>query len=248
MIEKLTADVIYKYSYYQVFLLVLGYFVLLYFGLAPLFNAVCRLLARRKLLHRITDKPVSAQQIRSEIGHSLVSVFIFGLSGIPVVYLIRNGVIRTATDTVIHVIVAVVILTIWNELHFFLVHRIMHLPYFMKRVHYIHHRSVIPTVYSVYSFHWFEALLLSTVPLTIAPFVALPAKSFIIYPLTSVLLNYAGHCNYRFGQGGGSAWTLFGTNHNDHHSKFKKNYGFATDLLDRIYFKLTSHKSNADSK
>jgi hypothetical protein len=47
----------------------------------------------------------------------------------------------------------------------------MHQKFMMKQIHYIHHKSNIPTVYSVFSFHWIEALLLSTVPITIIPLI-----------------------------------------------------------------------------
>ncbi|NQY09838.1 MAG: sterol desaturase family protein [Flavobacteriales bacterium] len=166
--------------------------------------------------------------------HSLKSVLIFGFSGLPIVYLIRSGDITLLPNTFLNVVIGIALLTAWNEIHFFVVHRIMHLPFFMRNVHIIHHTSKTPTVYSVYSFHWFEALLLSTVPLTITPFVPFSIMAIFLYPLASILLNYAGHCNYRFGKGTGASWKLFGTFHNEHHAKGKKNYGFASDLLDKL--------------
>ncbi|MGB3946481.1 MAG: sterol desaturase family protein, partial [Bacteroidia bacterium] len=96
--------------------------------------------------------------------------------------------------------------------------------------------------YSVYSFHWLEALLLSTVPLTIVPFIPFSFISIALYPLTSILINYSGHCNYRFGNGNGKSWSLFGTNHNEHHFKNKKNYGFLLQFFDTINSKLANNK------
>ncbi|WP_371735312.1 sterol desaturase family protein [Zobellia sp. B3R18] len=111
----------------------------------------------------------------------------------------------------------------------------MHQKFMMRHVHFVHHKSRIPTVYSVFSFHWVEALLLSTVPVTIAPFVPFSIIAIFIYPLISILLNFAGHCNYRFGSGKGKGWKLFGTHHNEHHSRGRQNYGFALHLLDKIF-------------
>ena len=144
------------------------------------------------------------------------------------------GVVTLLPDTVFNILSGIVILSLWNEVHFFIVHRIMHLPFFMKNVHYIHHRSKVSTVYAVYSFHWFEAFLLSTVPLTIMPFIPFSPFAIFLYPLASVLLNYSGHCNYRFGKGNGKSWIFFGTHHNQHHFKGRKNYGFALNFLDRL--------------
>ena len=107
----------------------------------------------------------------------------------------------------------------------------------MRNVHYIHHKSRVSTVYSVFSFHWLEALLLSTIPLTIVPFIPFSIVAVFIYPLVSILLNFAGHCNYRFGDGKGTSWKLFGTYHNEHHSRGRKNYGFSLNFLDKLFSK-----------
>lgn len=233
--QEIIENIIYNYNYMSLFGLTLVYFLFLYLALAPTFLAICKLLNRRGLLHKIIDKKVKRKQLNFEIKHSLQSIFIFGFSILPIIYLIRIDKIILLSDTFINVLLGVVVLTIWNEIHFFMVHRIMHLPFFMKRVHFVHHQSRIPTVWSVYSFHGFEAFLLSTVPLTIMPFVPFSIVAVFLYPLASILLNYAGHCNYRFGDGYGNSWKLFGTFHNEHHSKGRDNYGFASNALDKFY-------------
>ncbi len=174
--------------------------------------------------------------------HSFKSIVIFGFSTIPIVYLVRTGKVTLLPDTFFNVFIGLLVLNLWNEIHFFIVHRIMHLPFFMRKVHFVHHKSKVPTVYSVYSFHWLEAFLLSTVPLTIVPFLPFSFFSIAIYPLTSILINYSGHCNYRFGNGTGKSWQLFGTHHNEHHSKNNKNYGFVLQIFDQIISKLNKLK------
>jgi len=223
---------IYSYSYAQLFFLTTAYFLFLYFGIAPLFLQVCKLLHRNGLLQKISSREIPKEQVRLEVRNSVRSIIIFGFSSWPIIYLVRQGTISLLPDTVFNVMAGLIILTIWNEVHFFTIHRIMHLPYFMRRIHAVHHRSVVPTVYSVYSFHWLEAFLLSTVSLTIAPFVSFSPIAIGLYPLVSVLLNYAGHCNYRFGSGTGPSWKILGTRHAEHHVKQSRNYGFATNFLD----------------
>lgn len=225
-------SIIYSLSYTQLFLLTTAYFLLLYFGLAPVFNYACKVLHKNGVLQKIAPGEVTREQTVFEISHSVRSILIFGLSGIPVIYLVRIGVVKLLPDTFLNIVVGLLILNIWNEVHFFVVHRIMHIQFFMKRVHYIHHRSVVPTVYSVYSFHWLEALLLSTVPLTIVPFVPFSPWAVALYPLSSILINYSGHCNYRFGSGAGPSWQTLGTRHAEHHYKRSRHYGFATSFMD----------------
>jgi len=206
---------------------------------APIFLWACKFLIHYNIVHKIIDKAVPKKQLRWEKLHSLKSIFIFGFSAFPVIYLVRINAITLIPDTFFNVILGIVLLTIWNEVHFFLVHRLMHIPFFMKNVHVVHHKSIVPTVYSVYSFHWLEALLLSTVPFTLVLFMPLSAMAIFIYPFASIILNFSGHCNYRFGNGEGAAWKLFGTHHNEHHTKFTKNYGFASNLLDILNDKLS---------
>jgi sterol desaturase/sphingolipid hydroxylase (fatty acid hydroxylase superfamily) len=235
-------NILHNWSYLSILLATIAYFIFLYFGLAPLFLFVCRSLERKKIVTKIAGGEVSDQQTKFEIRHSTLSIIIFGFSSWPLIYLIRNGTIALLPDTIFNIITGLVLLNVWNEVHFFIVHRIMHLPLFMRKVHFIHHRSAVPTVWSVYSFHWLEAALLSTVPLTLAPFVPLSPLAIGLYPLSSVLLNYAGHCNYRFGNGEGPSWQLLGTRHAEHHYRRRQNYGFASDILDWLYSNFNQKK------
>ncbi len=221
-------------SYLQGYGLTVVYFAVLYFGLGPLFLGGCRQLAKWGWVHQIRPSAPASRQVPFEIRNSVVSILVFGLSGVVMVYLVRQGVVHLRPDTPGNTVVGVALLTLWNELHFFVVHRFLHLPFLYRRVHQVHHRSKVPTVFSVYSFHWLEALLLSTVPLTIAPWVDFSATAILLYPVASILLNYAGHCNYRFGDGQGRAWKLLATRHGSHHHLNRGGYGFATDLLDRL--------------
>nr|WP_271711496.1 sterol desaturase family protein [Marinigracilibium pacificum] len=220
------------------------YFIALYFVLAPLFLTLCKRLEKLSVIEKISDRKVTKSQIRYEIKNSCISILIFAFSGIPIISLIRSGQIATQTDTLQNIIIGILVLTTWNEIHFFIVHRIMHIPFFLKWAHKIHHRSVTPTVFSVYSFHWFEALLLSTVQLTIIWAIPLSVISISIFPLVSILLNLAGHCNYRIKWKGAPRIFRFGTTHNKHHNNASKEYGFALYWIDYFNQKIfrKSHK------
>lgn len=234
MIAEFIHTVLYEYSYIALFLSTVLYFSVLYYGLAPLFDRVCQLLHARGLLNRIVEERPTHEVRRFEWYHSTKSILVFGFSAWPIIYCLRLGQVEVLPDSLWNTISGLIVLTLWNEVHFFTVHRIMHLPFFMKRVHFVHHQSTIPSVYSVYSFHWLEAALLSTVPFTLILFYPLSPIAIFLYPLVSILLNYAGHCNYRFGYGKGEGMNLFATHHNEHHNKRRANYGFAINLLDKL--------------
>ncbi len=207
--QKLIENILFDFSYLLLCALSIGYFMVLYFGVGALFLFACKGLERVKLLHKIELKPVEKKQITFEIAHSIKSILIFGFSISPVIYLVRTDFILLLPNTWLNIMLGIVLLTLWNEVHFFVVHRLMHFDFFMRHIHFIHHKSRIPTVYSVYSFHWFEAFLLSTVPLTILPFIPFSIVAVFIYPFVSILLNFAGHCNYRFGNGKRDQWLNF---------------------------------------
>ncbi len=230
-------NTLFNYSYIILYGLSFGYFIFLYLGIGSLFLSVCKVLERKHVLNKIESKEVSKEQVAFEIKHSIKSIVVFGFSIIPIIYLVRVDIIELLPNTWFNILIGVILLTLWNEVHFYVVHRIMHQKFMMKHVHIIHHRSHIPTVYSVYSFHWLEALLLSTVPLTIVLFIPFSIIAVFIYPLVSILLNFAGHCNYRFGDGKGNSWKLFGTYHNEHHIRGRKNYGFTLNFLDKLFSK-----------
>lgn len=220
--------------YYQVFFITYLYFLLLYFGVGSIFSKLCEYGFSKGWLNKIIDKKTSPSQRSFEIKNSLYSIIIFGFSAVPVVYLIRNNYVSIAEDNVLNLVLGLLILNVWNELHFYVVHRFMHTKWLMKKVHKIHHQSVVPTLHSVYSFHWFEAALLSTVPLTIIWFYEFSLSAIFLYPLSSILLNFAGHCNFRFGTGKAYKWLRLGTRHNEHHHKFSKKYGFVSTICDDL--------------
>ncbi len=234
MLSDLTNNILYETTYLQLYGLVFCYFLFLYIVLGPLFLSMCKMLTRAGIAHRIIEKEVTGKQIKRELLHSFQSIVIFGFSAFPVIYFIRTGVITLLPDSLANILLGIALLTVWNEVHFYIVHRIMHLPFLMKHVHYVHHKSVTPTVYSVYSFHWLEAVLLSTVPVTLAPFIPIAPLAIFLYPMASILLNFAGHCNYRLGNGKGSGWAHFATRHSAHHHSFSNKFGFASDLLDKL--------------
>jgi len=229
--------ILYEASYVTLFCLTILYFLLLYFCLGYVFKKGCQILNKKRLIQKVVHKEVDKSQIRYEILHSLKSIFIFGFSILPIIYGIRSGWIVTERNTVLNIVIGLVVLNIWNEIHFYIIHRIMHIPFLMKHVHFVHHKTTVPTLTSVFSFHWVEALLLSTLPLSIALWYNFSPLSIGLYPITSILFNFAGHSNYRLRLGKSNLWKILGNQHYWHHNKGKKNYGFVTSFLDVIFKK-----------
>ncbi|HUM47928.1 MAG TPA: hypothetical protein PLD84_13440, partial [Chitinophagales bacterium] len=150
--EKFIHHVVYEYTYPVLYVLTFSYFLFLYFILGFLFLQACRLLEKRGIVQLISE---GTTKIGYEIRHSLLSIAIFGFSSLPLIFLIRTGAITVSENTFFNIMAGLILLNLWNEVHFFAIHRLMHIPFFMQRVHVVHHHSKVPTVFSVYSFHWF---------------------------------------------------------------------------------------------
>lgn len=233
---------LFSMSYFEQYFYVLFYFLALYFLLGPLFLGVCRALRSQGILEKIVHQKIAIWQLRYEVFWSFKNILIFAATGIPIVYLLRRGIVDIVPNSLWNVVWGLLLLSLYNEVHFYLVHKLLHKPFFFKRVHYVHHRSKVPTIWSVFSMHWFEGLLLSLVPLIVILFVPLAPLAIVLYPMLSILLNFSGHCNYRFGKGKSPFWLTWATRHNAHHHKKGRTYGFALPLMDKIFNKKTSDK------
>ena len=226
-----------KYSNTELFLLTIAYFTFLYFGLGWCYWKICRLLFQRGWMEKISDRPYSREQLHFELRQSLYSIVVFGFSSLPLAWMLHQNIIHPGENTLGNILLGLVILTFWNEIHFYIIHRIMHLPALMKYAHHIHHRSVVPSVFSVYSFHPLEAALLSSVLVTIAPFYHFPTAALMLFPTLSILINFSGHSNYRLVLKTKQKWLLFATKHNDHHGKAGREFGFMTNFMDYFFTK-----------
>jgi sterol desaturase/sphingolipid hydroxylase (fatty acid hydroxylase superfamily) len=213
------------------------FFLLLYFGTAIIGLMLKNFLRKKQVGKDIAGKPASKAQIQKEIRLSLFSIFIFSLQAIPVQFAYQHHLI--AINWQVHwqsLWWQVIVLFFWNELHFYASHWLLHRRWFYKTVHFMHHQSVTPTVFSTYSFHWFEAFLLGSViflPLLVYPFQAVALFSL---PVLSITLNVLGHWHYDLApQKDAENWLRFSFRHSQHHHYFKGNYGFFLGIFDKIF-------------
>ncbi|MBB5207808.1 sterol desaturase family protein [Chiayiivirga flava] len=127
------------------------------------------------------------------------------------------------------------VLALWNELHFYASHRALHTRP-LRRFHVPHHRSLVTTPWSTYSFHPVEALLLGSVPLIPMLLHDFSFTALALLPLFSIVINNLGHSNYEFsarekppGLQGASR------RHHLHHTRYHGNYGFLAAWPDRLF-------------
>lgn len=176
-------------------------------------------------------------QVRGELRLSALSILIFALQTVAMVWLIRRGALAVDWHrSPWHLLWEMPVLYLWNEVHFFVIHRALHTQTLYRLVHIWHHRSVLTTPFSAYSFHPLESFLLGSVmPLALAlhafspwALLGLTVMSLIlnvnghlphdeIHPRSKVFKHLLGHSRY----------------HNRHHREFHTHYAFSLTCLDR---------------
>ncbi|WP_084651909.1 sterol desaturase family protein [Ottowia thiooxydans] len=223
-------------AFYQVMAFGLFYFSALYLGGALLTLALTKHVLPRLQHGSVLDpRPLPAGQRAREWRQSALSIFIFGTGLVAPWLVLKWGWSRVAEDASgARIVAEIVVLTLWNEVHFYLCHRLLHTDR-LKRFHLDHHRSVITTPWATFSFHPLEAALLGSVivpPMLVHHF---SLTSLLMLPVISILFNNIGHSNYDFLPGAAhDRWWLNGARrHHMHHVRYKGNFGFMLPFMDR---------------
>jgi lathosterol oxidase len=172
-------------------------------------------------------------QVREELLLSGLSVLIFAAQAVGLVWLLREDWLTITWDRPVwHLVWELPVLYLWNEVHFFIVHRMLHWQPLYRGVHVWHHRSVVTTPFSAYSFHPLESFLLGAVmPLAL---LLHPFSPWALLGLTvmSLLLNVSGHLPHERLRGVFSLAAPHSRYHNRHHREFRTHYGFSFPPLD----------------
>lgn len=210
-------------------------FAALYFGGAGLTWLLARGMARLGIGRVVDTRPLRPGQLRREIGESCVSVLIFGIGTLLPWWLLAKGYATLApAPSPLRIGLEIVALFFWNELHFYLNHRLLHTPW-LRRFHVDHHRSVTPTPFSTYAFHPVEALMLGSVPIVPMLLHDFSLPALLTLPVLSIALNCLGHANYEFSRQSPARWPLSASRrHQLHHARYHGNYGFLLDVFDRL--------------
>lgn len=216
------------------FVVVLVFILFRYFLLAG--GAYMLYWKRRTLLH---DKGLSKNQVKDEIKWSLVSSFIFALSGIVLGILWQLGLTKIYLKFDEYgwwyLIVSFFIYTLVHEVYFYFTHVLMHMPSFYKKIHAVHHASVKTTPWASFSFHPWEAIVHAT-------FLPIMVLWIPIHPLTLIcyltFMTITAISNHLGAEIISKLWIksffISGEHHLFHHKKMKKNFGLYYTFMDRI--------------
>ena len=213
---------------------------LIFFTASYLLFVAVNLLLTKKILPALNmgktldSRALGLDQSRREIQLSMLTIFIFGAGVVFPWGLLQLGWARLAVaPSLMQTLVEMLVLVVWNEVHFYINHRLLHAAW-LRRFHLPHHRSIVTTPWTAYSFHPVEALMLGSVlmlPMLLHDF---SVYSLVFVPLFSLFINSVGHANYDVNPS--SNFFLYHgiRRHQLHHAHFNGNYGFMLPLMDRL--------------
>ncbi|MBU1357797.1 MAG: sterol desaturase family protein [Gammaproteobacteria bacterium] len=234
---------------------VMGWGVLFFAAIYLGFGALNLLLTRRVLPAlgvggALDARPVRPGQLGREAWQSAVSVLIFGV-GLCVPWgMLQLGWARLDPDAGGWQIAAeIAVLAVWNDVHFWINHRLLHTR-LLRRFHGPHHRSVVTTPWSCYSFHPLEAAMLGSVlllPMLVHDF---SFWSLASVPVFSLFFNNVGHSNYDFfPRVSPNHWFAASRRHRLHHTCHDGNYGFQFTFMDRFFgTRITAERAAAGER
>lgn len=212
---------------------------LLFAGGAYLFFYVWR--RRQWLARRIQPRFPTTEQLRLEIGYSLLTALIFTGVFAATFALWQHGFTRIYTEVAAHgwpyLALSVALLMLLHDTYFYWSHRLMHHRRVFKYVHRVHHLSHNPSPWAAYAFHPLEAVIeVGILPLAVLVLPVHPL-ALAIFGLYTFIFNVMGHLGYellppalhRHWLG---RWLNTGTHHNLHHQLVKGNYGLYFNLWD----------------
>ena len=212
-------------SIYVEIILCILFHLFCYFILFTGLNAINLNQCGRKINNKRID-PVLLQKEKYRCYTSAV------VDALYCVWILRSNVlIFNAEIEYLSLIGWIFFVVVWTDLHFYVTHRLMHMNAFVyQNIHYMHHESHNPNIWSSLSFHPMEACIFFSAYL-ICLYISLPMYLFYGFKLGMVLGPIQAHCGYDLGK------IVKGPAHHYlHHSLQRGNFGgFPTGIWDKLF-------------
>jgi len=215
-----------------------------YFLLIYLLFSFLATLTSIQVKRPINAKPLASSQVRTEILQSIRSIMLFGVGMVLPWAMLKIGFARISINVnLLSIILECALLILWNELHFYGMHRLMHHQF--RRAHGVHHQSIASTPFASYSMSVTEALILGSVLPLAMLLHSFSLQALLFLPVWSILINSLAHSNCNLFVNS-SANTLLGfiKHHQNHHSYYQGNYSFFFPQLDRWFGTEQTAKGN----
>ncbi|WP_419814241.1 sterol desaturase family protein [Glacieibacterium sp.] len=212
-----------------------------YLGVSGMF---AWLTARRGIVAGPADAGKRRIQIRREIGWSLVSAAIYALpAGLVAVAWREHGwtLIYDNPTTLgwLWLPFSIAIYLFAHDTWFYWTHRLMHRPWWFKRVHAVHHDSRPPTAWAAMAFHPYEALSGAFVFPVLVFLVPIHWAALMVVLLVATFFGVTNHMGWeifprRLVDGNFGRCMITASHHHLHHRHYRCNYGLYFRVWDRL--------------
>ncbi len=189
---------------------------------------------------RIQSGRPGRQDLRREIGFSLVTTVLFSLVGFSVWFGSQHGVFRIESGSpgAGRLALEFVAMVLLHDTYFYWGHRAMHTRWLFRRVHRLHHKSRTPTAWAAYAFAPPEAVLEAAILPVAGLLLPLHEVTIILFVTHMIVRNAIGHAGVELFP----RWWLQApllrritttTHHDLHHSHGGYNFGLYFTWWDR---------------
>jgi Delta7-sterol 5-desaturase len=212
-----------------------AYFAAIYLAAGLIASATRAGLVRSGRGRWLDARQVPPGQVTREWRLAAVSILIFGVGIVlPWQMVVQGWAAVFPSNPPARLALELLGLLVWNDVHFYAVHRTLHHPRLLRAVHAAHHQSVVTTPWSTYAFHPVEALLLGSVLLPPMLVWSFTPAALMLLPVLSLTYNVIGHANCR-ALPQRWRWLSNAEDHHLHHACHRGNYGFLFTFMDKLF-------------
>jgi sterol desaturase/sphingolipid hydroxylase (fatty acid hydroxylase superfamily) len=202
-----------------------------------------KLFPKRFSKNKIQARFAKKKDFIREILHSMQTTFILAVVGL----LILKTPLKAYTQVYENIAdfslwwipISVLLALVLQDTYFYWMHRTVHHPRFFKHIHLLHHKSINPSPWTSYSFHFFEGVLEALIAPIIFVLIPMHPLAILLFVFAGFSINVYGHLGYEIAPKWFRHSFLFefmntSTYHNNHHTKFNGNYGLYFRFWDRV--------------
>lgn len=193
--------------------------------------------------NKIQKRQAQKHDFLREISYSILSTIVFAAIGAVLLFtpLVNYTLLYKNIDAypLWWIPVSVLIALVIHDTYFYWMHRLLHNKLIFRHAHLVHHKSVNPSPWASYSFHFLESIIEGGILVVVAVILPMHLISLLLFIIAGFVINVYGHLGYEIMPKGfrNSFWFQIlntSVHHNMHHSKFKGNYGLYFRVWDRL--------------
>ncbi|HLP38368.1 sterol desaturase family protein [Lacibacter sp.] len=180
---------------------------------------------------------------KKEYRNTISNLAVFALTGLLLGFFIDGGYTKVYSQTpaqlssIIYLPASFLLALLVHDVYFYVTHRLLHLRFWFKQVHRVHHQSHTTNPWSAFSFHFAECIIqIGIVPL-LAFLFPLHEIVLMLFVFFMMFITVYGHSGYELRPNKHQLFNIFNTSlhHSQHHQYVHYNFGIYLNIWDRLF-------------